>query len=249
MQTEDRFFWSPGRSEHIMTELTAREPDQLSTRRIDMADSKVEQRERSLSIRMKGADNESLRSDLRRLGFSIAVDGKFGKITKSAFFEFQKRHNIEPTSMVDEQTAVISPKMPMKEILQFRHENEKCLKKVRGELVRLARKIRQDPLSKEFAEELDVDVIPRIQCIMEDNKKTSDSWFKTGRGKKALKLAGLMAGAASATISLALSATLLLPVAVVTGVLGLLGGSVTPGAVLALDWKYGRHEATNCTIY
>ena len=232
-----------------MIELTARELDQLSTRRIDMADSNVEQRERSLSIRMKGADNESLRSDLRRLGFSIAVDGKFGKITKSAFFEFQKRHNIEPTSMVDEQTAVVSPEMPIEEILQFRHDNEEGLKNARGELVQLARKIRQDPWSEEFAEELDVDVIPRIRDIMGENKKARDSWFDTGRGKKALKLAGLMAGAASATISLALSATPLMPVAVVTGVLGLLGGSVIPGAELALDWKNGRHEATNCTIY
>jgi len=42
-------------------------------------------------------------------------------------------------------------------------------------------------------------------------------------GKKALKLAGLMAGVASATISLALSATRFMPVAVATGVLRLLG--------------------------
>ena len=109
--------------------------------------------------------------------------------------------------------------------------------------MRLARKIRQDPWSEEFAEELDVDAIPRIQGIMEENKKARDSWFKTGRGKKALKFAGLTAGAASVTISLVLSATPLMPVAVVTGVLGLLGGSVIPGAELALDWKNGRDEA------
>ena len=27
------------------------------------------------------------------------------------------------------------------------------------------------------------------------------------------------------------------------------GGSVIPGAELALDWKNGREEATDCTIY
>ena len=62
-------------------------------------------------------------------------------------------------------------------------------------------------------------------------------------GKKALKLAVLTAGTASATISLILSATPLMPVAVATGVLGLLDGSVIPGAELALDWKNGRQEA------
>jgi hypothetical protein len=106
------------------------------------------------------------------------------------------------STLTDIDLVIISPKMKMEEILQFRHDNEEGLKNARGELVRLARKIRQDPWREEFAEELDVDVIPRIQGIMEENKKARDSWFRTGRGKKALKLAGLMAGAASATISL-----------------------------------------------
>ena len=154
-----------------------------------------------------------------------------------------KSNQLAMSTLTDIDLAVISPEMPMEEILQFRHENEDSLENARGELVRLARKIRQDPWSEEFAEELDVDAIPRIQGIMEENKKARDSWFETGRGKKALKLAGLMAGAASATISLVLSATPLMPVAVVTGVLGLLGGSVIPGAELALDWKKGRQEA------
>lgn len=57
------------------------------------------------------------------------------------------------------------------------------------------------------AGELDVDIMPRIHRIMEENKKARDSWFETRRGKKALKLAGLTAGATSATISQALSTT------------------------------------------
>ena len=90
------------------------------------------------------------------------------------------------------------------------------------------------------AGELDVDVIPGIHCIMEENKKVRDSWFHSGEAKTALKAAGITATAVSATISLIFSLTLLLLVKVVTGIMGLLEGSVIPGAELVLDWKNGR---------
>ena len=49
--------------------------------------------------------------------------------------------------------------------------------------MRLARKIRQNPRSEEFAEELDVDVILRVHRIMEENKNARNSCLKSGWGK------------------------------------------------------------------
>jgi hypothetical protein len=154
-----------------------------------------------------------------------------------------KSNQMAMTALTDVDLAIFSSKMPMEEILRYRHDNEESLEKARQELLWLAREIKEEPWSNEFAKELEVSTIPKIHRIMEENKKVRDSWFKTGQGKSALKLAGLTAVAASATISLAFSATPLLPVAVVTGILGLFGGSILPGAELALDWKNGKQEA------
>jgi hypothetical protein len=155
-----------------------------------------------------------------------------------------KSNQLAMSTLMDIDLVVISPELPMEKILQFRHENEDDLKKAREELVRLALKIRQNPWSVEFTEKPDVDVILNIQGIMEENKKARDSWFKKGRGKKAFEFSGPTASAASATISLALSAVTLILVAVATGILGWLGGSIIPGADLALDWKNGRMRQT-----
>lgn len=154
-----------------------------------------------------------------------------------------KSNQLAMSTLTDVDLAVISPEMPMEKIIEFRHDNKAGLDQARQELGWLAREIRQNPWGKEFAEELEVGVIPKIHRIMEENKNARDSWFNTGRGKSALKLAGLTASAASVTISLAFSATPLLPVIVAIGALGLFSGSILPGAELALDWKKGKREA------
>lgn len=146
-------------------------------------------------------------------------------------------------ALIDVDLAVISPEMPMEQIIEFRHDNEAGLDQARQELGWLAREIRQNPWDKEFAKELEVGAIPKIHRIMEENKNARDSWFTTNRGKAALKLAGLAANAAAVTISLAFSATPLLPVTAAIGALGLFGGGILPGAELALDWKKGKREA------
>lgn len=61
---------------------------------------------RNLSMRMQGEDVALLQEELRKLGFSIdGRDGYYGKTTRQAVMEFQRRHEKEPTGVVDEVTA------------------------------------------------------------------------------------------------------------------------------------------------
>ncbi len=141
-------------------------------------------------------------------------------LLKAAALYFDKLYILDPSKVNwarigqsplsnDLDLAIISPEMPMEEILQYRYDNEKHPEQAREELGWLAHEIREKPCDWKFADELDIGVILKIHRII---------W-------------------------LSFSVTLLLPVAVATGVLGLLDGSVIPGAELALDWKNGRQEA------
>lgn len=105
-------------------------------------------------------------------------------------------------------------------------------------------------IGAESADELGISIISKIHRIIEAGQNIHDSLFKSGRVKSALKIVGLAAAAALATTSFALIVLLLLPVAVATEVLGLLGGSVIPGAELALNWDNGRQREwrTDCSI-
>ncbi len=61
---------------------------------------------RNLSIRMKGEDVRLLQKKLNQLGFSIEdKDGFFGKTTRRAVLDIQKKHGMEATGIVDERTA------------------------------------------------------------------------------------------------------------------------------------------------
>jgi hypothetical protein len=154
-----------------------------------------------------------------------------------------KRDHLAMTGLTDLDLAIISPEMPMAEILEYRHQHGDKLEQARKELGWLAREISQKPWSSEFGDELETKTIPAVRTTLEESKKARDAWLKSDRGKKALQLAGLTLGAAASTISLVLSPTPLLPVAVVTGVLGLVSGTAIPGMELALDWRQGKREA------
>lgn len=66
----------------------------------------MNQKNRNLSIRMKGKDVEDLQESLRLLEFTIEdKKGYFGKTTHQAVVEFQKTHKLEPTGIVDDHTA------------------------------------------------------------------------------------------------------------------------------------------------
>jgi hypothetical protein len=154
-----------------------------------------------------------------------------------------KSTQLAMTALTDIDLAILSPEMPMEEILQYRKDHKDELARAREHLAILARKIRQNPWEKDFAEELEHDTLPEIQKTLMDAKKARDSWLKSDRGRIALKALGLTASTASAVIGLVIGATPLLPVAVATGLFGLVGGTIIPGAELALDWKKGKQTS------
>jgi len=66
----------------------------------------MNQKNRNLSIRMKGKDVEDLQESLRLLEFTIEdKEGYFGKTTHQAVLEFQKTYKLEPNGIVDDHTA------------------------------------------------------------------------------------------------------------------------------------------------
>lgn len=145
-----------------------------------------------------------------------------------------KSNQLAMSALTDIYLSIISPKILMEEILQFRHDNEKKLAQARQELARLTCEIRENPWKKEFAEELEVNAIPKIHCIKKESKKIRNSWLMSSKVKSAIKAAGL---------TVAFSSTLLLQVAVAPGVLGLISDHIIPGAELVLDWRNDRQEA------
>jgi peptidoglycan hydrolase-like protein with peptidoglycan-binding domain len=63
---------------------------------------------RNLSLRKRGEDVRLLQEELQQLGFAIADTlGLFGATTRQAVREFQRQNDLEPTGVVDEQTAAV----------------------------------------------------------------------------------------------------------------------------------------------
>jgi len=66
--------------------------------------------DRNLSLRMKGADVKLLLSELIELGYTIPQNELsqhlFGRGTRKAVIDFQKKHKLEPSGAVDQRTAI-----------------------------------------------------------------------------------------------------------------------------------------------
>jgi hypothetical protein len=153
-------------------------------------------------------------------------------------------HQLAVTALTDIDLEIISPKVPLEEILTYRNEHHGELQAARRELANLARQIRETPWSAEFAGTLEHDIIPnRIYPMLEACKKTREAWLKKGRVGKILKILGLTAATAGATVSLVTNPNPLLSIPVITGFLGLVGENLIPGAEAALDWLHGKKEA------
>ncbi len=63
---------------------------------------------RNLSVNMRGEDVKLLQKTLSKLGFSIEdKDGFFGKTTRRAVLDIQKKHGMKATGIVDKETAEV----------------------------------------------------------------------------------------------------------------------------------------------
>ncbi len=154
-----------------------------------------------------------------------------------------KRAQLAVAALTDLDLSIISPDMPMEEILKYREDHKDELQQARQELGWLVVEIQQKPWSEDFFDEIETRTIPKIRQLLKEGKKARDSWFKTNRGKHALKLAKLTIAAASATISLAMGVTPFISVAIATTALSLVSSVGIDGVELALDWKAGKKEA------
>jgi hypothetical protein len=154
-----------------------------------------------------------------------------------------KRDQLAVQALTDVDLAILSPELPLEAILEYRRDNQAALEEARQELAWLARGIRQNPWSADFEEELEVKTIPGIRSKLKESQVARDKWLQSQRGKNILKGAGLVAGAAAATVTLVLGAAPLLPVAVATSALGMVGSTVIPGIELAMDWRQGKKES------
>jgi hypothetical protein len=144
----------------------------------------------------------------------------------------------------DLQLPAMSPELPLEVILEHRGEHSSELERTREALAKLARRIREDPWSEEFAEDLEYQTIPDIEKQLEEARRARDAWIKSKRGRLALKGTGIGLGAAAATVSLLLSPTPLLPIPIIIGLLGLTGSAMIPGLELMQDWREGQGAVT-----
>jgi len=80
---------------------------------------------------------------------------------ESVAYQKIKQSEIAKELLLDLDLAIISPKLPMEAILEYRNENEDKLKEARTELLWLARKIRENPYTKTFRDKIYHDIIPK----------------------------------------------------------------------------------------
>ena len=144
------------------------------------------------------------------------------------------------TALTDSQLRlpVLSPELPLEEVLKYRKEHEATLSQSRDKLGWMARRIEAEPWSEEFATELEHTAIPDIAKELDEAGKARDAWLKSQRGRLALSAAGILVGGAAAVLSVI--ATPLTPVALATAGFSLASGTAIPGVEWLLDWRDGK---------
>lgn len=139
--------------------------------------------------------------------------------------------------------SVLSPDLSLEDILEYRHDNKDSLAQTRDKLGRLARRIKEEPWTQDFYEEVEHTTIPDIAVELDEAKKMRDAWLKTQRGKHALKVAGIGVAAASIIVPLVMATAPLLPVGIATAALGIAGGMAIPGLEWIGDWREDKSKA------
>ena len=144
------------------------------------------------------------------------------------------------TALMDSQLnlPMLNHQLPLADVLEYRRQHDADLGQARHKLGWIARRIEAEPWSDEFAKELEHKTIPDLAKELDEARKTRDSWLKSKRARLALSATGITVGAASA--ALAVFTAPLTPLALATAGLGLVSGTVIPGAEWLLDWRDGK---------
>jgi hypothetical protein len=175
----------------------------------------------------RGAVADALHERARRRGFAHAVAAS--------------------QALVDPELDLpaFSPDVPLEAVLDYRMEHSDELDEVRRLLSRMSQRLRGDPWTPEFAEEIEHDLLPELGEALDEARAKRDAWARRGRGKRMLDGVGLGAGAASTGLALALAPTPLLPVSIGLAALGF--GANAAG--LRNDYVEGRAEAESGLTY
>lgn len=169
---------------------------------------------------------------------------KIRDMLESVAYQKIKQNEIAKELLLDLDLAIISPKLPMEAILEYRNENEDKLKEARTELLWLARKIRENPYTKAFRDKIYHDIIPKdIYGVLKECKNNQKKWLKNNE-KRWLKPLGLGVKAAAAVIPLILG---VLPH--VTIPLYILALALTEGRNILSKWKKSKEEEINGLHY
>lgn len=133
---------------------------------------------------------------------------------------------------------ILDTRVPLDEVLEYRHKNPDALARVRATLGLMARRIEAEPWSDEFAREIDTRTIPDLLVQLDEARKARDAWLGTGGTRNRLTATGIAAGAAVAVLTLVTAPAT--PVDLAIAGLGVVAGGVIPGAEWLLDWRDGK---------
>ena len=76
---------------------------------------------------------------------------------------------------------MLSPRLPLAEILGYRQSHEAALRQARENLGWMARRIEAEPWSDEFAKDLNCKTIPDFANALSEAGRVRDSWLKSRR--------------------------------------------------------------------
>jgi hypothetical protein len=136
---------------------------------------------------------------------------------------------------------VLDPSVPLEAVLEYRERNSDALAQCRETLGRMARRVRSEPWSDEFAAELESQAIPELSDQLEDAAKKLDEWVDSQRTKAWHKSAGILLGTASAILTLVTAP--ITPAALTVAGLAVASGALIPGMEWFSDWKAGKRTS------
>jgi hypothetical protein len=136
------------------------------------------------------------------------------------------------------QLPILSPAIPLVEVLEYRQRHPEALAKVRDTLGQMARRMQAEPWSAEFEREIETQTLPDLIEQLNQATRSRDAWIGSQRIKQVLKAAGIAVGAASAVLGVVMAPVT--PIALAAAGLTLASGTVIPGAEWLLDWRDGK---------
>jgi hypothetical protein len=178
--------------------------------------------------------NEALSLKLRRAAQDPAVQ----EVRKERA-EQSRIDLLAVATLTDAQLSLpmLDPSLPLEEILEYRQAHDAELGQARDKLGWMARRIREEPWSKQFAEQLNRETIPDINEELKNARRTRDEWLKNRKGSLAVNATGIVLGAAAAL--LAVVAAPLTPIALASGGLAVASATI-PGFGWLKDWRDGK---------